>query len=127
MEVWGGVKVTGLAEGGVMVGMGTGPVAKGWPVGGATVEKAWLGGRFTAGPVVKAWPVGGATLGNGWPGGGTRTDLETSSNQRSASDGVRLWEGMRTGEEVGRGTTITGVGADQLLTAGTKAREVKTN
>lgn len=60
---------------------------------------------------------------NGWLGGvaaamfgldsGARTDLVTSSNQRSASDGVRLWEGM-TGEDVG-GTTITGVGDDQLL------------
>lgn len=97
-EGWGGVKVTGPTEGRVMAGMGTGLVAK-------------------------AWPVGEATVGNGWPGGGTRTDLETSSNQRSASDGVRLWEGIRTGEEVGGGTTITGVGADQLLTAGTKAKK----
>lgn len=46
-------------------------------------------------------------------GCGARTDLETSSNHRSASDGVRLWEGM-TGEDVG-GTTITGVGDDQLF------------
>lgn len=122
-EGWGGVKVTGPTEGRVMAGMDTGPVAKGWPVGRATVEKAWLGREVTVGPVVKVWPVGGVTVGNGWPGGSTRTDLETSSNQRSASDGVRLWEGMRTGEEVGGGTTITGVGADQLLTAGTKAEK----
>lgn len=46
-------------------------------------------------------------------GCGARTDLETSSNHRSASDGVRLWEGM-AGEDVG-GTTITGVGDDQSL------------
>lgn len=99
---WGGVKVTGPTEGRVMAGMGTGPLAKGWP-------------------------AGGATAGNGWPGGGTRTDLETSSNHRSASDGVRLWEGMRTGEEVRGGTKITGVGADQLLTAGAIKNSIKLN
>lgn len=55
-------------------------------------------------------------------GCGARTDLETSSNHRSASDGVRLWEGM-TGEDVG-GTTITGVGDDQLLPVGRKEKEV---
>lgn len=74
------------------------------------------------GQVEKGWPVGRATVGKVWPGGGTRTDFVTSSNQRSASDGVRLWEGMRTGEEVGGGTRITGVGADQLLTAETKTK-----
>lgn len=59
---------------------------------------------------------------NGWVGGvaaaiaglcgGALTDLETSSNQRSASEGVRLWEGM-TGEDEG-GTTITGAAEGQL-------------
>lgn len=43
------------------------------------------------------------------PGCETRTDLVTSSNQRSASDGVRRWDGT-TGDE-GGGMTITGVGA----------------
>lgn len=38
---------------------------------------------------------------------GARTDLVTSSNQRSASDGVRLWADM-AGEAVG-GATIAGV------------------
>lgn len=52
-EGWGGVKVTGPTEGRVMAGMDTGPVAKGWPVGRATVEKAWLGREVTVGPVVK--------------------------------------------------------------------------
>lgn len=39
--------------------------------------------------------------------------METSSNQRSASEGVRLWEGT-TGED-GGGTTIAGAAEDQLL------------
>lgn len=58
-------------------------------------------------------------------GCGARTDLETSSNHRSASDGVRLWEGM-TGEDVG-GTTITGVGDDQLLPVGRKCTQIQTS
>lgn len=84
---------------------------------------------------MNGWVGGGAMTGlgcgaaNGWVGGGamtglgcgTRTDLETSSSQRSASDGVRLWEGI-TGEDVG-GTTITGVGADQLFPAGRKSEK----
>lgn len=61
---------------------------------------------------VNGWVGGGAMTGLGC---GARTDLETSSSQRSASEGVRLWEGI-TGEDVG-GTTITGVGADQLFPA----------
>lgn len=62
--------------------------------------------------------VGGVAAAMIGLGGGARTDLVTSSNHRSASDGVRLWEGM-DGEEVG-GTTITGVGEDQLLPVGRK-------
>lgn len=58
----------------------------------------------------KVWAgaVGAARTGLGC---GDRTDLDTSSNHRSASEGVRLWEG-RAGEDVG-GTTITGAGVDQ--------------
>lgn len=79
------------------------------------------GKKATGGPEgTEATGIGtGAT--NGWGGGeavariglgcGARTDLETSSNHRSASEGVRLWEEI-AGEDVG-GTTITGVGADQ--------------
>ena len=50
------------------------------------------------------------------------TDLETSSNHRSASEGVRLWEG-RTGEDEG-GTMITGAAADQLLPVDQKKQNV---
>lgn len=63
--------------------------------------------------------TGIATGAVNWAGGmiglgcGPRTDMVTSSNHRSASDGVRLWEDM-DGEDVG-GTTITGAGDDQLL------------
>lgn len=79
------------------------------------------GKKATGGPEgTEATGIGtGAT--NGCGGGeavariglgcGARTDLETSSNHRSASEGVRLWEEI-AGEDVG-GTTITGVGADQ--------------
>lgn len=73
----------------------------------------------------------GTGAANGWVGGeaatmiglgcGALTDLVTSSNHRSASDGVRLWEG-RAGEDVG-GTTITGVGDDQSLPVGRKFTE----
>lgn len=108
------MKVTGPTEGRVVAGMGTGALANGWIGGGATAGKGWLGGGATAG---KGWLGGGAVAGLGC---GPRTDLETSSNQRSASDGVRLCEGMMTGDDVGGGTTITGVGADQLLPARTK-------
>lgn len=80
------MKATGGTEGTEATGIGTGAV-NGW-VGGVAAAKIGLGC-------------------------GARTDLVTSSNHRSASDGVRLWEGM-TGEDVG-GTTITGVGDDQLL------------
>ena len=54
------------------------------------------GGGGTAAP--GCGPAGGARTGPGW--GGTRTDLVTSSSQRSASEGVRRWEG-RAGEEPG--------------------------
>lgn len=79
-----GMKATGGAEGTEATGIGTG-AANGW---GGGVVAAMMG-----------------------LGCGARTDLETSSNHRSASDGVRLWDDM-AGEDVG-GTTITGVGADQ--------------
>lgn len=85
------MKATGGTEGTEATGIGTGAV-NGW-VGGVAAAKIGLGC-------------------------GARTDLVTSSNHRSASDGVRLWEGM-TGEDVG-GTTITGVGDDQLLPVGRK-------
>lgn len=68
----------------------------------------------------KGWVGSGAAATMGL-GCGTRTDLVTSSSQRSASDGVRLWEDM-DGEDVG-GTTITGVGDDQLLPVGRKCTE----
>lgn len=71
---------------------------------------------------------GGPEADGGWVGGvpaarpglvcGARTDFETSSNHRSASDGVRLWEVMTGEDEVG--TTMTGVGEDQLLPVGRK-------
>ena len=86
-----GMKVTGGTEGTDATGTGTGAV-KGC-VGGAAAAMIGLGC-------------------------GARTDLVTSSNHRSASDGVRLCEGM-AGEDVG-GTTITGVGEDQLLAVGRK-------
>lgn len=86
----GDMKGTGGTEGTDTTGIGTGAV------------NGWVGG------------VAAAMIGLG----GARTDLETSSNHRSASDGVRLWEGM-AGEDVG-GTTITGVGDDQLLPVGRK-------
>lgn len=79
-----GMKATGGTEGIEATGMGTG-VVNGWEGGGVASR------------------MGLAC--------GARTDLETSSNHRSASDGVRLWEVM-AGEDEG-GTTITGVGDDQ--------------
>lgn len=56
--------------------------------GGSEVGKAWVEGLGKA---------GGLGVRNGWDGGvetscGARTDLATSSSQRSASDGVRRWE-----------------------------------
>lgn len=73
------------------------------------------GGTGTTGTgpgAVNSWVGGGATATAGF-GCGARTDFETSSNHRSASDGVRLCEDI-TGEDAG-GTTITGVGDGQLL------------
>lgn len=90
----GDMKATGATEGTDATGIGTGAV-NGWAGGGAA-----------------------AMMGLGC---GPRTDLVTSSNHRSASDGVRLWEDME-GEDVG-GTTITGVGEDQLLPVGRKYTE----
>lgn len=46
----------------------------------------------------------------------------TSSNHRSASEGVRLWEGM-TGEDEG-GTTITGAAEGQVPPADYKRQTV---
>ncbi len=84
-----GMKATGGTGGTDATGIGTGAV------------NGWVGGEAAAMTGV---------------GCGARTHLETSSNHLSASEGVRLWEGM-TGEDVG-GTTITGVGDDQLLPVG---------
>lgn len=84
------IKATGVTEGTDATGIATG-IATG-------ALNGWVGS------------VAAAMIGLGC---GPRTDLVTSSNHRSASDGVRLWEDM-DGEDVG-GTTITGVGDDQLL------------
>lgn len=92
------MKATGATDG---TGMGA---EKGWPVG-SVVENAWVG------VVDKA---GGLGVRNGWKGGvdaGCRAqiDLVTSSSQRSASDGVRRWDGCDGEAVVEGGATITGV------------------
>lgn len=106
------MKPTGGMEGTGATGMGTGAV-KGWEAGTGAM-KGWEAGTGAA----KGWEAAAAMIGLGC---GARTDLVTSSNHRSASDGVRLWEGM-AGDDVG-GTTITGVGDDQLLPADGKTQK----
>lgn len=92
-------------------------------------KAGWRGGTMGTAGGIEGTKATGGTEGteatgigtggmNGWEGAakmglgcGARTDLETSSNHRSASEGVRLWEEV-AGEDVG-GTTITGVGVAQ--------------
>lgn len=115
---------------------GGSPLDNGKETGGEPWKVGWRGGsRGTAGATggIKAsGTVGGAEgmgawVENSWEGGvaaastglgcAARTDLETSSNQRSASDDERLWE-VTAGEEVG-GATIPAAD-DQSLPVGKK-------
>lgn len=84
---------------------GTGGMKPSGTAGGAEDMGAWAGNSWEGG-------VAPARTGLGW---GARTDLVTSSNQRSASDDERLWE-VTGGEEVG-GATMP-AGDDQSLPAG---------